>query len=586
MVTLNRRFNLVFILLVALPISGVCLLLSWLYMNALLDTVSGQTQELQEQIAENVDKELNSVTVLAATLLYDKTLGEAARVYSSSRLGSPRIAANWQMTERLNSIFNFANRTGAIVVYLKDNTSIVANNYPNIQSFVLSDKAAFREAKANPGTVVIADSLSGLTDNGSHNFILSALVCPKPDNTSGLDAILVMFRLPYLDQLAAFSFRQNTSGLLIIGRDGKPLLKGLSGDLDSADLDRINRVSSGRSEISLKGHPYFINAREVRSANWKLLLLVDKAALVQRITNYQWYVYPAIAAMLGLFLLYSMIFFARVTRPIQAVIANMQRFASGSETLPVATAGIAELGELAHNFEWMVGEISRLDRERAVQGEQRLAAEIRALQFQINPHFVANTLNSIRMMAIAAHNEAIREMAQALIRILADSYASAEPFTTLKAEVENLRNYLYIMKVRFGEHFLVKYELSPASLDCRILRMSLQPLVENAILHGFADLPRQGLLEISAWPVDDSTLKVTISDNGAGMSPERLRQVRGDQLPGKDDRVDETFNRIGVHNVHDRIRLHFGDPWGLAIESQLHEGTTVTLTLPLQRGGD
>ena len=585
MVSLNRRFNMVFTLLVALPLFLAFLLMSWLYMRALLGTVSNQTQELMEQVAQTIENELNAVSVLAATVDYDADLGDAANAWANSPTGPQRFAATLKMTERLGSIFTVANRFGAIAIYMKDGTVLPVSNYPNIRSFVLSDRSVYLKAKAQPDQVVIADSLSGVTDNGGGRFILSALITPSPGQGGrAIDAILVMFRVPYLDQFTASAERDRKAGLVILGRDNQILLADPGTRLQGPDLTAIHLLPPGNSELTLGGKAYLVNSRTLDLAQWTLLLTMDKAAVTGRIMSYQWYLYPALALMFGLFLIYSMVFFSRVTRPIKEVMENMRRFASGRDPLPIRLDGIQELAELSVDFDSMVAEIRRLDTERRLQSDRRLAAEIQALQFQINPHFVANTLNSIRMMALVARNDGIRDMTQALIRILADSYASTDSLTDLAGEIANIKNYLFIMKVRFGEHFQVAYDLAPQTLGCRVLRMGLQPLVENAVLHGFAGLKRQGLLTILSRREDEGgTLVLEVVDNGVGMDPARaegLLEAPAPASPGHGEEGQESFNKIGIRNVHERIRLNFGQAYGLRIESQPDVGTRVRLTLP------
>ena len=586
MVSLNRRFNTVFALLVALPLVLAFLLMSWLYMSALLGTVSNQTQELMEQIAQTIETELNSVSVLAATLDYDEELKDAANDWADGATNQEKIAATWRMTKRLGSIFTVANRFGAIAVSMKDGTVLPVSNYPNIRSFQLAD-TVLRQAKSRPNEVVIADSLSGVSDNGGGRFILSAIISPGRDQGGrAIDAILVMFRVPYLDQFTGLTDSTKKAGLTILGRSGQLLLLGLPAPLTPRDFVAIQALPLGNDELSLGGRTYLVNTRTLDQ--WRLLLTMDKASVTRSIMSYQWYLYPALALMFGLFLVYSMVFFSRVTRPIKGVMENMRRFASGEEPVPVRLDGIQELAELSGDFDSMVAEIRRLDSERRQQSDRRLAAEIQALQFQINPHFVANTLNSIRMMALAAHNDAIRDMTQALIRILADSYSSADSLTNLAGEIANIKNYLFIMKVRFGEHFQVVYDLAPDTLSCCVLRMGLQPLVENAVLHGFAGLPRQGLLTIrSRRDSGGSALVLDVEDNGVGMDPTLaagLLAAPAPDSPGEGKEGQESFNKIGIRNVHDRIRLNFGHAYGLTIRSEPDVGTLVQITLPCREG--
>jgi two-component system sensor histidine kinase YesM len=580
MVSLSRRLNTAFLFIVVGPLLLVSLIMSSLYIRALLDIVGSQTRELMRQVSQSVENEVNSVSVLSATVLYDNELRTAASLWADASTSAARFAATTRLGERLNSIFTFSNRFGAIVLYMKDGTVLPASNYPNLRPVVLADQAAYREAKAGRDKVVIADNLSGFTDNGGSRFILSAITCPSEElGGRAIDAIVLMFRVPYLDQFLSVADPSRQAGLVILAENEAKVVADFTGALTVPDAQAIMKASPGSSRLTLGGKPYLVNLATLDVARWVFLLAMDQESITKRIVVNQWYLVPVLALMTGLFFLYSWVLSSGVTRPIAAVVGNMRRFTSNLELTRVDHGNVREIATLSSTFDAMVAEIGRLDEERRGQAELRLAAEIQALQFQINPHFVANTLNSIRMMALAARNDSIREMTQSLIRILADSYAHVGPFTSLAGEIENVRSYVSIMKIRFGEHFVVDYDLEPETLGYRVLRMCLQPLVENSVIHGFAGLARQGKLRIAARRTDTELL-ILVEDNGVGMDDEavtRLLQGRGDQHSAP-----EGIHRIGLTNIHERLKLNFGAAYGLQVTSRPDQGTVVRVAFPLK----
>jgi two-component system sensor histidine kinase YesM len=584
MVSLKKHFSIMFLLIVALPMLALCPMLSWLYMNALLQTVSSDTRNLMAEISQSIEDELSSVSKLTATLIYEKELVKDAIALAESAEGKERIAANWKLGGRLSDIFSISNRIGAIAIYMRDGSIVPVSNYPNIRSFALAERSAFLKAKENREKVVVADNLSGVTENGGGQFILSAFVSPSAENGgSAIDAILVMFRVPYLDRFISNSFRDDGPSLSIIGRNRGLLLSGLSDKLVLSDLRQLSESAFDRPEIRMGGKSYLVCTGKVDLAGWTLVLTTDKASVTKRIMVYQWYIYPAIALMLGLFMAYSLTFFSNVAAPLEAVIENMRRFGGGISLQPIDRIGIKELEALRSNFDGMVEDIKRLDAEREVQNAHRLAAEIKALQFQINPHFIANTLNSIRMVAIASRNDAIRDMAQSLMRILKRSYLNSGSLASLSEEIENIESYIAIMKFRFGGYFAMEYELSEDSLDRKLLKMCLQPIVENAILHGLSESSRQGTLKIRSRVLSDGDLEIEVEDDGVGMDAATVESLLG--TPGSEESQiagpgDEGMNRIGLRNVRDRLTLNFGARYSLGIKSAPGRGTTVRLTFP------
>jgi two-component system sensor histidine kinase YesM len=246
---------------------------------------------------------------------------------------------------------------------------------------------------------------------------------------------------------------------------------------------------------------------------------------------------------------------------------------------------------------------ARLHTERERTERQRLAAELAALRYQINPHFIANTLNSIKLMASAARADSIASMTRDLMRMVSDSYAGVGVLTELSRELASISAYVGIMKVRFGERFALEIDAGPGTESLLVLRMLLQPIVENAILHGFAGgaggrssratrgtirvtarrearaLPPPPCPEPWAQPVPGHVLILEVRDDGAGMRPgaaaPRVPPDAGEGRGGP-----ESLHRIGIANVERRISLNFGAPYALEFESEPGAGTLVRYVLP------
>jgi two-component system sensor histidine kinase YesM len=335
----------------------------------------------------------------------------------------------------------------------------------------------------------------------------------------------------------------------------------------------------------------------MESTGWTIVLLADQSSITGRITSYQWYVYPALALLCALFFLYAGIFTSRIANPIHAVAGSMRQAGRGDYAVRVPATGIEEIAVLTESFNRMMEEIRTLTLEKEVQDRKRMKAELEALRFQINPHFVSNTLNSIRLMARAAKVDAIGDMTQALMRILADSYSGASPFTDLAHEIANMHSYVGIMKVRFGENFDVEYRIAEGTQDCLVLKMILQPIVENGILHGIPGCGRRGALilqsrfeeepELGSAPISEQglvalpgrRLVLEVRDNGVGMDGQRIASLLDGAHDGHGDAG--SLHRIGLANVMQRIKLNFGDPFGLSVESEPGAFTLVRFHLPV-----
>ena len=604
MVTIRRRFNLAFVLLVFLPGLLVSVGLSRLYLSALFSIVSRQTEAVVTQVAQSIRNEADEVSILASALYHDSELRALADRYAQAAGSGERLRVSTSLEDKLVSFFTYSNRIGAVILYLRRGGVYTYSNYPNIRSVPGIDRSVYAEAKADPGKVFLLDSLTGVAGNIGEKFMLSVAVSPPPEEyDTSLDAILVMFRVPLFDRLTSRAGSETASDVVIYGRDGRILLSSLPASppenhaaLASPRADSENGAASFR-QIKVGRRSWLASSLRMTSTGWTIVLLADRSAIMGRITSYQWYIYPALALLTILFFLYAGIFTSRIADPIRTVVRSMHQAGRGDYAVRVPSAGIEELADLTQSFNGMMDQIRSLMAEKEERDRQRLKGEMEALRFQINPHFISNTLNSIRLIARAAKADAIGDMTQALMRVLADSYSGCGQFAELAHEMGNLESYIGIMKVRFGGNFDVDYCLEEGTSKCLVLRMILQPIVENGILHGISGSGRRGAILLRARveeapglpepPVSEPGLSIRpgqrlvleVRDNGIGMDPATIAALF--DHPPDPTGGEGGLHRIGLVNVRQRIRLNFGDPFGLFVESEPGQYTVVRFHLPV-----
>ena len=607
MASIRRRFNLAFILLVCLPGLLVLVILSRLYFSALISTVSRQTEALINQVEQNIRSETDAVSILVSALYNDYELRALADRYASAPDRGERLLARNRLEDKLVSFLLYSNRLGAVFLYMRNGMVYSYWNYTNIRSGGL-DRSVYMEAKKDPGKVLLVDSLTGVAGRIGEKFILSVAICPPASEyDTSLDAILVTFRVPYFDNLVSRPAVQAGSDVVIYGRDGRVLLSSLPASAAPERLAQLVPPRNGADgprettrfeNVSFGGRSWLARSLRMESTGWTIVLLADRAAIMGRLTSYQWYLYPALGLLTVLFFLYAGMFSARIANPISAVVRSMRRVGRGDYAVRVPAAdGIEEMSVLTDGFNRMMEELRVLTEERQERERQKMKAELEALRYQINPHFVSNTLNSIRLMARAARAEAIGDMTQRLMRVLADSYAAAGTFTDLAHELANVESYVGIMRVRFGENFDVDYRVEEQARPCMVLRMLIQPLVENSILHGISGCGHRGTIALDARveeapgcppglePEQDlvacpgKNLVLEVRDNGVGMEGSRVASILAGEAGSPGDVG--SLHRIGIANVRQRIRLNFGDPFDLAVESAPGQFTSVRLRLPV-----
>ena len=551
MTTLSRRFSGAFLLLVAVPSLVVSVLLSRLYLSALYQTVELQSQATAEQVAQNVRVETESAAVLAAALFHDGELRRLADGYTQAANATDRFVRARALDEKLVSFFTYSNRTGEILLYLGDNGIYRYSNDPRLRAADTVDRAELAPAAADPGKVFLLDTLDVAHSGAQH--MISIAVAPAPGDPIAMDAILLRMRVPAFEALAAGPDGRSGPDVVLLGRSGRPILSSLPAAM-TAELavraatagapDAADRERSSFRTVDAGERSWLATVQPLESTGWTLLLLADEDALSRRVTGYAWYLYPAIALLTVLFVAYA----------------------------------------------------ARLDAESKRTERERLATELEALRYQINPHFIANTLNSIKLMASAARADAIVTMTRDLMRMLSDSYGGAGVLTELSRELAGISAYVRIMKVRFGERFALEIDAEPDTESLLVLRMLVQPIVENAILHGFGggavSRATRGTIRVTArreerpvpaapcpepWAValPGEVLILEVCDDGIGMQAARRAEPTAGRRGGS-----EVFHRIGIGNVERRIALNFGAPYALEIESEPGAFTRVRYVLP------
>jgi len=281
------------------------------------------------------------------------------------------------------------------------------------------------------------------------------------------------------------------------------------------------------------------------------------------------------------FILLSTIISEGISRPINRLKDTIKLVENGDLEAGVKIESEDEFGQLGRSFNKMVVNINNLIREVYETQLKKKEAELNALQSQINPHFMYNTLESINMMAILAGNLEISDVLSAFASILRFNLDNKKNIIPIEKELKYVYDYLSIQKLRFKDKFDVEFDIGPNIEKYEILKLAIQPLVENSILHGFSELKGKGRMVISAKNEED-LIRVIVNDNGIGMSEQRLEEVN------KSLQFEEALSKpgsIGLNNINERIKLFYGSNYGINISSALGKGTCVELIIPAREKG-
>lgn len=267
-----------------------------------------------------------------------------------------------------------------------------------------------------------------------------------------------------------------------------------------------------------------------------------------------------------------------IEKPIKKLISRINRIASGDFSRDRSVESNDEIGKVGHVVNQMAVQIEELIKNSVIDEKEKKNLEIKMLQSQINPHFLYNTLDSIRWVAMIQNNSGIVKVVTALSKLLENMAKGYNEKVTLRQELDFLNDYIVIAKFKYVELFDVDIDIKNESLyDANIIKLTLQPLVENAIFSGIEPSKRTGKIVISAWEKDNS-LYVSVKDDGIGMSQEKIKTVLEDTENVKKD----SMSGVGLPNVDRRIKLVYGEEYGLTISSTQGDGTQVVVKIPLE----
>ncbi len=356
-----------------------------------------------------------------------------------------------------------------------------------------------------------------------------------------------------------------------------PKLQLIYSGLFEENLDEVNRFWVGQGRDTVDGQGRVLFSATIDQTRWRMVgvaytdeILALQNRFIQILT-----VVIICAALLSFAVASAMAY--RLMRPIRQFEESIRIVESGDLNLSVPETGFREVRAISAAFNSMLKRIRMLMDQIVQEQEKKRLYELNALQAQINPHFLYNTLDSIIWMEERGRSREAIDMVSALAKLFRISISKGREVISVREELEHVRNYLIIQKMRFKDKFTYDITAQDEALNERTVKLIVQPMVENAINHAIDEAQPEALHIAISATVTAEDLIFTVADDGIGMSPEVLSTLLTAPA-GK--------SGIGIRNVHERIQLTYGEKYGLTVESVEDEGTTVTIRLPRYKGGE
>jgi len=352
--------------------------------------------------------------------------------------------------------------------------------------------------------------------------------------------------------------------------------------LDGSDrLYYSNRLDPAKPEhaeafANLDDEGYLVFSDEIPYLEGRVLMRVSEKSLFEQLTSTQSAVYIAIAVCAIVLLGMGTLFSRRLASPIRQVLHHMNKVEIGNLDTQIQNYGKDEIGRLAYGFNRMVERLKVFINDAYVAEIKQKQAELNALKSQIRPHYLYNTLEVIRMNAVYNDDGEVADMILALSNQLKYVIDYGEDWVSVQEELDHLKDYFYIIRVRFENRIDLRLQIAEdVRLDYQLLKLSLQPIVENAIQHGIRPKSGKGSVLVSVEQAEGK-LAITVYDDGAGIGESKLQELK--ELLAKPEAPSKN---VGLKNVHDRIKSTCGDEYGLEISSIEHVGTSIKLSFPI-----
>jgi len=385
--------------------------------------------------------------------------------------------------------------------------------------------------------------------------------------------LLVKIRKDYFAPL----LMDSAEGLMLLADQKGRLVVGNT----EPETDVPALLAHDRRTVEVGRREYVMVKTPSEATGWTMLILTPVAELSEGVAVLRNALLVSGAIGTALFLVLSFMLSTMITEPLRKLIRTMRSVRRGILQPSSVSSSNREIRELNHTYNRMVSHINELIHVVYEKELLQSQTEIRALQAQINPHFLFNTLDTLYSSLEEKEEQELAELVMAMAQLF--RYTISRPgddeWVTLREELEQVERYLRIMQARIGDRLRWRVRAEPGAMTVRIPKLTIQPLVENAIQHGIETKIGRGEIEIAAaFTPCGSRLKVAVRDNGIGMEEERLEEIR--RLLDGDGRVPARGAGLGLVNVHRRIRLHYGGD-GLQLASRYGEGTETGFEVPV-----
>ncbi|WP_201008487.1 cache domain-containing sensor histidine kinase [Paenibacillus glycanilyticus] len=594
------RYKLIlhFLLISILPSLVIGLLMGWIVNGIVEKQVNGHTM----QLIDNVNKSLDYYAGNIQNISYFISMNPEIQAFlSEGKKAIDDDHEEYRMSKFLQGFTSLYSEVAGIIV-VRPNGDYFSNEMYARTGDSLAKESWYQEAVEAKGIFKIIGHPANRNVTTHSNYKDSEVVSvvraiQDPDTQKTLGVVLIDLKLRVIAETVR-DVRLGKSGyLMVIDDKGESIYAPKNSRIGSLGVALPGQQLSGMFAQTVGGQKLQFIYQKSSFTNWTTVGVFAVQDSVQEIKDINLYLvtFVFIVCMLGIAASYYLSH--SISRPISQLASFMRKVEEGNMSIRIPEEREDEIGLLGRSFNKMLSQMTRLISQ--VWAEQRLKreAELRSLQAHIQPHFLYNTLDTIQWLARKDGAKEATEMVEALSKLFRIGLSKGQEMIPLTDEIEHIRSYLKIQQTRYKDKLNYNIEVDGSSDDLFVLKLILQPLVENAIYHGIKERRGPGMITIRAI-ISEEILELVIQDDGAGMTEARLEALQAvlQAVPSvheahaaqKAAAVAAASNHpqgqaasYGLRNVQERIRLSFGETYGITIESKEKAGTTVIIKHPI-----
>jgi two-component system sensor histidine kinase YesM len=334
------------------------------------------------------------------------------------------------------------------------------------------------------------------------------------------------------------------------------------------------KYEDGSHMEHFQGEDRTVVVKTVGYTGWKIVSVTPIKELAINLNQLKFFTFIVMGISIIVSIIANITISDKVTNPIRMLEDSVRELENGNLDSDIYTGGSHEIQHLGRTIHSMVNQMKILMDDIVKEQEAKRKSELDALQSQINPHFLYNTLDSIVWMVESERYQEAISMVTALASLFRISLSKGKNIISIRDEIEHAKNYLKIQKVRYKDQFSVNIDIAKEIEEYSTIKLIVQPLLENAIYYGVESMRDEGIITIKGYETEEDVY-IEVSDNGMGIPLEEQQLLLTDN-----NRARKRGSGIGLINVHQRIKLYFGEEYGLQIKSELDEGTTIIIHLP------